>query len=172
MCFCYKNVTANDFTNTNTPSFNAKFALLLITGLIVPSSINTPFRCKQEAGDNLSVCLLNLFPEINHPAKFTGHKSCNSGNINFSNYHVISHWSRYQMIMWLEGWKPRAENQHHVLFGVHGFSGDGDIMYLICHASSHDHLIKGSCRLMGGSSLRYVITVIRIETVSILILEI
>ena len=28
--------------------------------------------------------------------------------------------------------------------GVHGFSSSGDIMHLICHETSQDHLIEGS----------------------------
>ena len=28
--------------------------------------------------------------------------------------------------------------------GVHGFSSSGDIMHLICHGTSQDHLIEGS----------------------------
>ena len=40
---------------------------------------------KQEFGDDLAVC----------------HKSYDSGNINFSNYHVTLCWSRDQMFIWL-----------------------------------------------------------------------
>ena len=31
-------------------------------------------------------------------------------------------------------------------------------MYLICHMTSHDHLIERACEFMGGSSLCYVTT--------------
>ena len=45
-------------------------------------------------------------------------------------------------------------------------------MYLICHLTSHDHviddhLIEGSCKFTGGSSLRYVTTLITLVTVRI-----
>ena len=32
-------------------------------------------------------------------------------------------------------------------------SPGGDIMYLICHVTSHDHLIDRACKFMGGSTL-------------------
>ena len=34
-------------------------------------------------------------------------------------------------------------------------------MYLNCHVTSHDHLIKGSCKFMDGSSLWYVTALIK-----------
>ena len=42
-------------------------------------------------------------------------------------------------------------------------------MYLICHVTSYDHLIEVSCKFVGGSSLRYVTTLI---TIGIVIVEI
>ena len=39
-------------------------------------------------------------------------------------------------------------------------------MYLICHVTSHDHLIEWTCELMGGSSLGYVTTLISFVTIS------
>ena len=30
-------------------------------------------------------------PVTQHPAKFSGHNSCESGEINFSKYHMTSH---------------------------------------------------------------------------------
>ena len=45
-------------------------------------------------------------------------------------------------------------SQHFALFGVHGFSAGGDIMYLICHVISHDDLTNVSSHLaeFGGHS--------------------
>ena len=40
-------------------------------------------------------------------------------------------------------------------------------MYLICHVTSHDHLIEESCNFMGGEFLQYVTTLISIVTVEI-----
>ena len=45
---------------------------------------------KQQFGDNF--CILNLLPEVTYAAKFSGYKSCESGEI-FSVCHVISRWS-------------------------------------------------------------------------------
>ena len=42
-----------------------------------------------------------LSPISEHPTRFTGHKSCDSENINFSNCHVASRWSHDQRVMWL-----------------------------------------------------------------------
>ena len=43
-------------------------------------------------------------------------------------------------------------SQHLALFGAHGFSSV-EYMCLMCHVTSHNHLIEGACRFMGGSSL-------------------
>ena len=53
-----------------------------------------------------------------------------------------------------------SDSQRRAYFGGHESSADGDIVYLICHVTSHDHLIEGSCKFIGGSSLRYFTTVI------------
>ena len=47
-------------------------------------------RKKQEVGDDLGVCVLNLFPEVCSPAKFRSHKSCACGDIILSFCHVTS----------------------------------------------------------------------------------
>ena len=39
-------------------------------------------------------------PRSQHPAKFSDHKSYESGDINFLNCHVTSYWSRDQQVMW------------------------------------------------------------------------
>ena len=45
-------------------------------------------------------------------------------------------------------------------------------MYLIYHATSHDHLIKEPWEILGGSSLQYVTTLISLVTINIVIVEI
>ena len=45
-------------------------------------------------------------------------------------------------------------------------------MYLICHMTSHDHLLKDSCKFMCEDSLWYVITLISLVTISIVKVEI
>ena len=74
--------------------------------------------------------------------------------------------------MWFFGWEPLTLSQHRALFGVHGFSASGDIMYLICHVTSHDYPTKRSCEFVGGSSFWYVITLIRLVAFSIVMVDI
>ena len=45
---------------------------------------------EQEFGDDLRVCLPERPLQSRFPATFSGHKSCETGDINFSNCHVIS----------------------------------------------------------------------------------
>ena len=45
-------------------------------------------------------------------------------------------------------------------------------MYLICHVTSHEHLIEGSCEFMGGSSLQYITILINLAAINIVILEV
>ena len=52
--------------------------------------------------------------------------------------------------------------------GVHGSSSSEDIMLLIYHVTSSDH-IEGSCELVGVSSLRHVSTLTILVTISIMI---
>ena len=35
--------------------------------------------------------------------------------------------------------------------GSHRHSGNGDMMFSVCHVVSEDHVDKGSCDLVGGS---------------------
>ena len=46
-----------------------------------------------------------------------------------------------------------AVSYHHAKFGCHRHSGSEDLMFLVCHAISSGHEIKGSCDFMGGNSL-------------------
>ena len=43
-------------------------------------------------------------------------------------------------------------------FGGHRHCGSGDIMFLICHVTSRDHVFKGICDFMGKSHSRPVTT--------------
>ena len=42
-------------------------------------------------------------------------------------------------------------------------------MYLICHVTSHENLVEGSCKCLGDSSLRYFTTLIGLVTIGIVI---
>ena len=44
-------------------------------------------------------------------------------------------------------------------------------MYLICHVTSHDHLIERAYKCMGGSSLCYDTTLISLATISIVMVD-
>ena len=45
-----------------------------------------------------------------------------------------------------------SDSQRRAYFGGHGSSADGDIvLYLICHVTSHDHLIEGHVNLLVGA---------------------
>ena len=46
-----------------------------------------------------------------HPARFTSHMYCDSGNINFSKCHVTLRWSRDQRVKWLERWETLTVSQ-------------------------------------------------------------
>ena len=45
-----------------------------------------------------------------------------------------------------------------------------DIMYLICHVTLHDHLIKGWCKYIGGSTSQYVTTLVSLVNIGIMTL--
>ena len=52
---------------------------------------------------------------------------------------------------------PHISN-HLAMFGGHQSSANEYIKYLICHVTSQNHVIEGSCNFMSGSSLLYVTT--------------
>ena len=47
-----------------------------------------------------------------------------------------------------------------------------DITYLICHVTLQDHVIKGSCDFMEGSSSLYVTTMLCLVAINIVVVEI
>ena len=52
-------------------------------------------------------------------------------------------------------WWPLTWN-----FYCHRHCGNGDIMFLVCHVATPDHIFKESCDLMNGSTLSWVTTVL------------
>ena len=61
--------------------------------------------------------------------------------------------------MQLYGQEPIKENYHLAKFDGHLRSGNGDIVFLICHMISQDYMIEGSCNFIskiGKSSLMQV----------------
>ena len=69
-------------------------------------------RGKQEVGDDLNVCMLNILPKVSSLPCLLARKSYESGYIDFSNGSVTSRWSL-----------------------------DERVMYIICHVAPQDHSI-------------------------------
>ena len=115
---------------------------------------------------------------MKHPAKCISHTSCDSGNTNFSNRHVISCWSCDQNIVLLlrvgtfpckstygfvwpswvfYSWRYNVFNVSSD-FTKQTYVGVIQIFRWEILMISQSHLMKGSQKFMGGNSLWYVIT--------------
>ena len=55
-------------------------------------------------------------------------------------------------------WEHLVVSQNPDKFSDHRFYESGDLMFSICHVTSHDHMLKGLCVFMGGSPSHYAIT--------------
>ena len=64
----------------------------------------------------------------------------------------------FQFVTWLHvtklseghyGWVFFIINDHSAKFGGHWTCRGGDILFLICHVTSCDHEVRGSCDVMG-----------------------
>ena len=53
------------------------------------------------------------------------------------------------MTLWVGA--PQGKLDLPAKFGGHGHCGSGDIMVLVCHEISRDHVIKESSDFIGGS---------------------
>ena len=51
-------------------------------------------------------------------------------------------------------WSPSKVSYHSAKFGGHRHYGNGDILVLVCHITSQDHVIKASCDFMGKGPSR------------------
>ena len=60
-------------------------------------------------------------------------------------------WSKGRVTM---SWSPSKVNYHPAKFGGHRHYGNGDIVVLVCHITSQDHVIKASCDFMGKGPSR------------------
>ena len=69
-------------------------------------------------------------------------------------------------------WNPLTVSHHFAIFGGHWSSASGEIAFLICHMSSQDHMIKGSCDFMGENSSLYAIPLPNAVAVGIMVAEI
>ena len=59
-----------------------------------------------------------------------------------------------QRLMWLYGQELIKVGYHPAKFSCHRHSDMGDIMALVYHVTSQDHVIKGSCDFMSRSKSR------------------
>ena len=56
--------------------------------------------------------------------------------------------------MQLNGWGLLAVCNHSNKFSDHRHCGNGDLMFLICHVTSHDHVFKGLYGFTDGTQSR------------------
>ena len=59
-------------------------------------------------------------------------------------------WPHDQVVMWLHGWIPLTLRYHPAKFGGHRSCRRGDIVFLIWHMTSHDHMVRGLCDFIGA----------------------
>ena len=102
------------------------------------------------------------------PARVGGHRSCGRGVFNFSCDLTRLH---SQRVMWLHGWFPVPIchhpaksggiglvednirfilHEHIAKFGGHTSSGGRNILFLVCHVTSCDQVVRGTCDVMGA----------------------
>ena len=74
--------------------------------------------------------------------------------------------------MWLYAWKPLIVTHHRIKFNSHKPCGSSDIKYIICDVILQDHVIKGSCDYIEGSSSLYVTALLSLVPVVIVVVEI
>ena len=113
---------------------------------------------------------------INHQlAKFHGYRSCQRGYVTLLVCHVTIYcyifrimwlhkgvpltisphllldvtWSDDHLTLWVS--YPITISHHSAKFGGHRSWGSGDILFLICHVTSRDHLVTVWCDIMKGS---------------------
>ena len=69
----------------------------------------------------------------------------------FVSWHYVTTSLKVCMNLWMEG--PYLLINHHLaMFGGHWSSASWDIIYLVCHVISQEHVIEGSCDLLNGTS--------------------
>ena len=61
-------------------------------------------------------------------------------------------WLRGQRVMWRYGWVSLVISDYPAKFGDHIPFGRRDIKLSICHVTSCDHVVRGSCDIMGELS--------------------
>ena len=68
--------------------------------------------------------------------------------------------------------KPLKVSHDPAKFGGDKHCGRGDIMILICHVISQDHVTLGSCDFMGRSPLRNVTNLYNLVAITTMVVEI
>lgn len=84
-----------------------------------------------------------------HSAMFAGIKSCGRENITFLfvSWHHVATWSK---VILLYGWKLLTLSSPCATFDAYRSCGRRDLTFLLCHESSQDSIIKGTCDLELG----------------------
>ena len=75
------------------------------------------------------------------------------------------------MAIRLYGLEPLKINNQPTKFGGHKRYGSGDMMILVCHVISQDHMIKRSCDCMGRSPLKQVTMLQSLVAIATLLVE-
>ena len=99
-----------------------------------------------------------FFAVCHDPDKSCNHEHCDSGDM-FSIQHVTSREYMFKDLSEFPGWKSLTLRHHLAMFGGHWFSASGDMKYLLCHITSHNHVIEGSrvvaCHVLSWAYVLY-----------------
>ena len=74
--------------------------------------------------------------------------------------------------MWLYEWEPHKVSQYPGKFSGHRHCDSGDIMALVCHMTSQDHVIEVSSDFMGRSPGRWDTFLPKLVTIDTVVVEI
>ena len=87
-----------------------------------------------------------------------------SFQVTLKDYLIERSWKFYR-------WDLLTIHYHPDGFGNHRNCDSGDIMFLICHLTSRNHMFKGLCEFMGWSSSQLVTTLPCFVAISLLQVE-
>ena len=95
-----------------------------------------------------------LLTVCHHHGKSCEHRHCNGGIMVFLICHVASCEHVYRLCEFI-GWKPLIDSHHLPIFGGHLCNASGNLNYLICRATSQNHMTEGPGNYLIRSSLCY-----------------
>ena len=102
-------------------------------------------------------------------ASLSGHCPCGSWD-SFFLWELIATWPH--KTKWLKDHVTLGVHQHPAKFDGHRRCDNVEIMLLLCHITSRDHVFQEPCDFKGGSFSFYVTTLIRLVTKVIVVAEI